>query len=163
MNFMAAVTICSDFGAPPPNKVWHCFPVPLLLSHFSRARLCATHRRQPNRLPRPGDSPDKNTGVDCHFPLQCMKVKSESDVAQLCPTPSDPMDCSPPGIFPGKGTEVGCRYLLLRQGVSSCSYRTCPQGGSTCPLPRHVSWALSLFPGGMCLQRHQNFVTITST
>ena len=55
------------------------------------------HRRQPTRLPRPWDSPGKNTGVDCHFLLQCMKVKSESEVAQLCPTLSDPMDCSPPG------------------------------------------------------------------
>ena len=55
------------------------------------------HRWQPTRLPRPWDSPGKNTGVGCHFLLQCMKVKSESEVAQLCPTPSDPMDCSPPG------------------------------------------------------------------
>ena len=46
---------------------------------------------------RPWDSPGKNTGVGCHFLLQCMKVKSESEVAQLCPTPSDPMDCSLPG------------------------------------------------------------------
>ena len=53
--------------------------------------------RQPTRLSRPWDSPGKNTGVGCHFLLQCMKVKSESEVAQLCPTPSDPMDCSPPG------------------------------------------------------------------
>ena len=52
------------------------------------------HRRQPTRLPRPWDSPDKNTGVGCHFLLQCMKVKSESEVAQSCPTLSDPMDCS---------------------------------------------------------------------
>ena len=69
----------------------------LLLSCFSRVRLCATHRRQPTRLPRPWDSPGKNTGVGCHFLLQCMKVKSESEVAQLSPTLSDPMDCSPPG------------------------------------------------------------------
>ena len=55
------------------------------------------HRRQPTRLPRPWDSPGKNTGVGCHFLLQCMKVKSESEVAQLCPTLSDAMDCSPPG------------------------------------------------------------------
>ena len=45
----------------------------------------------------PGDSPGKNTGVGCHFLLQCMKVKSESEVAQLCPTLSDPMDWSLPG------------------------------------------------------------------
>ena len=55
------------------------------------------HRRQPTRLPRPWDSPGKNTGVDCHFLLQCMKVKSESEVAQSCPTLSNPMDCSLPG------------------------------------------------------------------
>jgi len=55
------------------------------------------HRWQPTRLSRPWDSPGKNTGVGCHFLLQCMKVKSESKVAQSCPTLSDPMDCSPPG------------------------------------------------------------------
>ena len=55
------------------------------------------HRWQPTRLPRPWDSPGKNTGVGCHFLLQCMKVKRESEVAQLCPTLGDPMDCSLPG------------------------------------------------------------------
>ena len=55
------------------------------------------HRRQPTRLPCPWDSPGKNTGVGCHFLLQCMKVKSESEVTQSCPTLSDPLDCSPPG------------------------------------------------------------------
>ena len=55
------------------------------------------HRRQPGRLPCPWDSPGKNTGVGCHFLLQCTKVKSESEVTQSCPTLSDPMDCSPPG------------------------------------------------------------------
>ena len=54
-------------------------------------------RRQPTRLPRPWDSPGKNTGVGCHFLLQCMRVKSESEVTQSCLTPSDPMDCSLPG------------------------------------------------------------------
>ena len=57
------------------------------------------HRWQPTRLPRTWDSPGKNTGVGCYFLLQCMRVKSESEseVAQSCPTPSDPMDCSLPG------------------------------------------------------------------
>ena len=55
------------------------------------------HRRQPTRLHRPWDSPGKTAGVGCHFLLQCMKVKSESEVAQSCPTLSDPMDCSLPG------------------------------------------------------------------
>ena len=67
---------------------------------------------QPTRLIRPWDSPGKNTGVGCHFLLQCMKVKSESEVAQLCPTLSDPMDCSLPGssihgIFQARVLEWG--------------------------------------------------------
>ena len=68
------------------------------------------HIRQPTRLPRPWDSPGKNTGVGCPCLLQCMKVKSE--VAQSCPTLSDPMDCSPPGssahgIFQARVLEWG--------------------------------------------------------
>ena len=55
------------------------------------------HRRQPTMLPYPWDSPGKNTGVGFHFLLQYMKVKSESELAQSCPTLSDPMDCSLPG------------------------------------------------------------------
>ena len=55
------------------------------------------HRQQPTRLPHPWDSPGKNTGVGHHFLLQCMKVRSESEVTQLCPTLCDPMDCSLPG------------------------------------------------------------------
>ena len=70
------------------------------------------HRQQPTRLPHPWDSPGKNTGVGCHFLLQCIKVKSESEVAQSCPTLRDPMDCSPPGssvhgIFQARGLEWG--------------------------------------------------------
>ena len=53
------------------------------------------HRQQPTRLPCPWDSPSKNAGVGFHFLLQCMKVKRE--VAQSCPTLSDPMYCSLPG------------------------------------------------------------------
>ena len=80
--------------------------------------------RQPTRLPRPWDSPGKNTGVGCHFLLQCMKVKSESEVAQLCPALSNPMDCSPPGssihgIFPGKSTAVGCHCYPLHYSWAS--------------------------------------------
>ena len=67
---------------------------------------------QPTRLPNPWDSPGKNTGVGCHFLLQCMKVKSESEVAQLCPTLSDPLDGSLPGssvygIFQARVLEWG--------------------------------------------------------
>ena len=70
------------------------------------------YRRQPTRLPRPWDSPGKNTGAGCHFILQCMKVKSESEVALSCPTLGNPMDCSLPGssvhgIFQARVLEWG--------------------------------------------------------
>ena len=82
------------------------------------------HRRQPTRPCRPWDSPGKNTGVVCHFLLQSMKVKSESEVAQSCLTLSDPMDCSLPGssihgIFHPTG--VGC-HCLLQCSVIGNSY-----------------------------------------
>ena len=75
-----------------------------------------SHRRQPTRLPRPWDSSGKDTGVGCHFLLQCKKVKSESEAAQSCPTLSDPMDCSPPGssvhgIFKARVLEWGAIAL----------------------------------------------------
>ena len=69
----------------------------LLLSRFSHVFSVQPHRQQPTRLRRPWDSQGKNTGVGCHFLLRCMKVKSESEATQLCPTLSDPMDCSLPG------------------------------------------------------------------
>ena len=68
----------------------------MLLSRFSRVRLCDPIDGSP-RGSCPWDSPGKNTGVGCHFLLQCMKGKSESEVAQSCPTLSDLMDCSLPG------------------------------------------------------------------
>ena len=69
----------------------------LLRSHFSHVHSVCLHRRQPTRFPCPWDSPVKNSGVGCHFLFQCMKVKSESEVAQSCQTLCDPMDCSLPG------------------------------------------------------------------
>ena len=69
----------------------------LLLSRFSRVQLCATPETAAYQAPRPWESPGKNTGVGCHFLLQCRKVKSESEVAEWCLTLSDPMDCSLPG------------------------------------------------------------------
>ena len=82
------------------------------------------HRRQPTRLPHPWDSPGKNTGVGCHFLLQCMKVKSEREVIQSCPTLSDPMDCSPPGssvhgIFQARVLEWGAIAFSIVQ-MSKC-------------------------------------------
>ena len=92
----------------------------LLLSCFSRVR---PHRRQPTRLPSPWDSPGKNTGVGCYFLLQCMKVKSENEIAQSCPTLSDPMDCSPPGssvhgIFQARVLEWGA--IAFSKACSMC-------------------------------------------
>ena len=78
------------------------------------------HRRQRTRLPRPWDSPGKNTGVGCHCLLQCMKVKSEREVAESCPTLGDPVDCGPPGssvhgIFQARVLEWGAiAFSVLR-------------------------------------------------
>ena len=74
------------------------------------------HRRQPTRLPRPWDSPGKNTGVGCHFLLQCMKVKSERSRSVVSDS-SRPHGLQPtrllrPWDFPGKSTGVGCHCLL---------------------------------------------------
>ena len=85
-------------------------------------------RRQPTRLPGPWDSPGKNTGVGCHFLLQCRKVKSESEVAQSCPTLSDPMDCSLPGfsvhgIFQARVLEWGAiAFSGLTWVASNCRH-----------------------------------------
>ena len=78
------------------------------------------HRRQPTRLPRPWDSPGKNTGVGCHSLLQCMKVKSASEVAQSCPTPSDPMDCS----LPGSSVHGSFQARVLEWGAIAFSFIT---------------------------------------
>ena len=77
------------------------------------------HRQEPTRLPCPWDSPGKNTGVGCHFFLQCMKVKSESEVAQTCLTRSNSTDCSLPGssihgIFQARVLEWGAIAFLTR-------------------------------------------------
>ena len=84
----------------------------LLLSHFSGVWLCATPETAAHQVPCPWDSPGKNTRVGCHFLLQCMTVKSKSEVTQSCPTLSDPMDYSPPGssvhgIFQARVLEWG--------------------------------------------------------
>ena len=116
-----------------PNCCCCCCQVASVVSDSVRPR-----RWQPTRLPCPWDSPGKNTGVGCHFLLQCMKVKSESEVAQSCPTPSNPMDCSPPGssvhgIFQAIVLEWGAiaisvclvtfiQSLLISWILKSCSY-----------------------------------------
>ena len=97
------------------------------------------HRRQPIRLPRPWDSPGKTTGVGCHFLLQCRKVKSESEVTQLCPTLCDPMDCSLPGssihgIFQARVLEWG---VIAFSSLVHCRDFNCE------PWPK--SWIFLLF------------------
>ena len=97
------------------------------------------HRRKPTRHPRPWDSPGKNTGVGCHFLLQCMKVKSESEVTQSCPTLSNPMDCSLPGssihgIFQEKVLEWGAIALhehMLNHVQLFCNPMDCSPSGSS--------------------------------
>ena len=89
------------------------------------------HRWQPTRLPRPWDSPGKNTGGGCHFLLQCMKVKSESEVTQSCPTLSNPMDCSLPGssvhgIFQARVLEWGAIAFSAEDSLGSdIDFTTC--------------------------------------
>ena len=89
------------------------------------------HRRQPTRLPCPWDSPGKNTGVSCHFLLQCMKVKSESEGAQSYPTLSDPMDCSLPAssvheIFQARVLEWGAIGVPAAAAAAARSLQLCP-------------------------------------
>ena len=88
------------------------------------------YRWQPTRLPHPWDSPGKNTGVGCHFLLQCRKVKSESEVAQSCATLSDSMDCSLPGssihgIFQARELEWGTIAFSATQGTQVICGDTC--------------------------------------
>ena len=75
------------------------------------------HRWQPTRLPRSWYFPGKNTGVGCHFLFQCTKVKSESEVAQSCPTLSNPMDCS----LPGSSIHGICQARVLEWGAIAFS------------------------------------------
>ena len=102
------------------------------------------HRRQPTRLPHPWDSPGKNTGVGCHFLLQRMKVKSESEVAQSYPTLSDPMDCSLPGssvhgIFQARVLEWGA--TAFSKGITLDRYKTEDIQGQTPGHSKVRDWA----------------------
>ena len=113
------------------------------------------HRRRPTRLPRPWDSPGKNTGVGCHFLLQCMKVKRESEVAQSCPTLRDPMDCSLPGssahgIFQARVLEWGAiafsefnAKVPPNEGPACLRFRACQIPAVFCLLGQHI---YSFFP-----------------
>ena len=135
------------------------------------------HRWQPTRLPCPWDSPGKNTGVGCHFLLQCMKVKSESEVAQSCLTLSDPMDysltgSSVHGIFQARGTGVGCHcllrfsvlvfiwYCMLLKTLSSAPLLSQRQGTYCIPRQAHVCLR-KFFILVLCLLR--SFFPLVST
>ena len=98
----------------------------------------------PPGSPNPWDSPGKNTGVGCHFLLQCMKVKSESEVTQLCPTLSDTMDCSLPGssihgIFQARVLEWGA--IAFSSESARCTHISSPSSTLllTLPAPSHPS------------------------
>ena len=111
------------------------------------------HRQQPTRLPHHWDSPGKNTGVGCHFLLQCIKVKSESEVTQLCPTLSDPMDCSPPGssihgIFQARVLEWGAIAFSIH----------CPYLDPIVPAYQEI-WS----SGGKTIHQHRTFHITKST
>ena len=114
------------------QEYWSGVPLPSLIEAYYYYYYVASvvsdsvrpHRWQPTRLPRPWDSPGKNTEVGCHFLLQCMKVKSESEVAQSCVTPSNPMDCSLPGssihgIYQARVLEWVAIAFSIKDGIHS--------------------------------------------
>ena len=110
---------------------WCCCQVTSAVSNSVRP-----HRLQPTRLPHPWDSPGKNTGVGCHFLLQCMNVKSESVVTQSWPALCDPMDCSLPGssslhgIFQARVLQwVATAFsngIILINNYLKCKWVECP-------------------------------------
>ena len=108
------------YQVPDKNYFWIHMEELLIAKSLQSCPTLCNPIRQPIRLPRPWDSPSKNTGVGCHFLLQCMKVKSESEVAQSCPTLSDPMDCSLTGssvhgIFQARVLEWGAITFSMEE------------------------------------------------
>ena len=127
------------------------------------------HRWQPTRLPRPWDSPGKNTEVGCHFLLQCMQVKSEREVAQSCPTLSDPMDCSLPGssghgIFQARALDWGAiAFSVLRAKafprVADCKRSQSTLAGRPIDLDRAGRCVFPLLPDCKILPKPQPMLT----
>ena len=137
--------MCSGFYACLPSEepyfgnsfLHYYFVITAHLNHSYQSAAAAAakllqsvrpHRWQPTGLCRPWDSPSKNTGVGCHFLLQCRKVKSESEVAQSCPTLRNPMDCSLQGssvhgIFQARVLEWGA--IAFSEGQCRHSQRAC--------------------------------------
>ena len=137
----------------------------LLLSHFSVSDSVQPHRCQPTRLPRPWDSPGKNTGVGCHFRLQCMKVKSESEVAQSGPTLRDHMDCS----LPGSSVRGIFQARVLEWGAIAFSPPVCipPRQRQTLALPHNNSPNQKIdldtaLPSNLLSIPHANFATVST-
>ena len=99
------------------------------------------HRQQPTRLPHPWNSPGKNTGVSCYFLLQCMKVKSESDVAQSLPTLRNPVDCS----LSGSSIHGILQARVLEWGAIAFSIcNTKNSNHVTLPTSPNIIWPLGL-------------------
>ena len=124
------------------------------------------HRQQPTRLSCPWDSPGKNTGVGCHFLLQCMKVKSQSEVAQSCPTVSNPMDCSPTGSSVHKlnkrddNIQPWCTPSpILNQSVvpCNCCFMTCIQVSQKTGRVVWYSYLFMNFPQFVVIHRVKGF------
>ena len=121
---MLSTLLVGEAKLSKPTVMYHC-----ILSECCCCKVASVmsdsvrpHRQQPTRLPHPWDSPGKNSGVGCHFLLQCMKVKSESEVTQSCLTLRDLMDCSLPGssihgIFQARVLEwVTIAFSAIRMG-----------------------------------------------
>ena len=133
MLSQSCLTLCDPMDCSPPSssvqgilqaRILESVAISFSIAAAAKSlQSCPTlyHRQQSTRLPRPWDSPGKNTGVGCHFLLQCMKVKSESEVAQLCLTLCDPMDCSLPsssvhGILQARILEWVAISFSIKQG-----------------------------------------------
>ena len=117
------------------RKLWYIYTMDCCCIASVMSDSVGPHGLQPTRLPRPWDSPGKNTAVGCHFLLQCMKVESESQVAQSCLTLSDPMDCSLPGssahgIFQARVLEWVAIAFSLHNGPLLSFYKECIWIGS---------------------------------
>ena len=135
LSHFSRVRLCDPIDGSPPGSAipgilqartleWAAISFSNAWMHAKSLQLCPTlwpHRWQPTRLPRPWDSPGKNTGVGCHFLLQCMKVKSESEVAQSCLTLRDPMDCS----LRGSSVHGISQARVLEWGAIAFSVREC--------------------------------------
>ena len=122
------------------------------------------HRWQPTRLRHPWDSPGKNTGVGCHFLLQCMKVKVKS--LSKCPTLCDPIDCSLPGSSIHGIFQARVLAAAAAKSLQSRTTRCDPIAGSPpgSPIPgilqaRILEWIAISFSRGSFQSRNRTQVS----